>query len=112
MQFLSMREFSKTPGVALSRLALDGKAVLTNHGKPAALMINVDTENFEMVFDLVQEVERQISMVSVYSPTASSRERMEAYNRLMNFPRAKLPPDFDWKKERAEAIDERFNRID
>jgi hypothetical protein len=61
MQFLSMREFSKTPKTALSRLASEGKAVLTSNGKPAALMINVDAENFEMVFGIVQEAERRMS---------------------------------------------------
>ncbi|MDR3011893.1 MAG: hypothetical protein LBU70_01615 [Chitinispirillales bacterium] len=37
-------------------------------------------------------------------------EKQAAFERLMNFPRAKLPADFDYKKELAEARDERFNR--
>jgi hypothetical protein len=112
MQFLSMREFSKTPKTALSRLASEGKAVLTSNGKPAALMINVDAENFETVFGIVQEAERRMSGVRVYGNAASDKEREAALERLMNFPRAELPPDFDYKKEKLGAIDERFNRID
>jgi len=38
------------------------------------------------------------------------RKREEAFERLMNYPRVKVPDDFDYKKELAEARDERFNR--
>ncbi|MDR3335830.1 MAG: hypothetical protein LBT16_01375 [Treponema sp.] len=57
MQFLTIRELSKSPKTALSRLAEDGKAVLTNNGKPAAIMLNVDSENFERVFTFIQQAE-------------------------------------------------------
>jgi hypothetical protein len=43
--------------------------------------------------------------------TAVTQKRKEAFDRLMNFPRVKVPADFDYKKELAEARDERFNRI-
>jgi hypothetical protein len=105
MQFLTIREFSKAPKAALSKLAQDGKAVLTNNGKPAAIMINVNAESFERIFSLVQSVEKK-------PPYARDKEHAEAFERLMNFQRKKLPPDFDYKKERMEAIDERFGRID
>jgi hypothetical protein len=57
MQFLTIREFSKSPKAALSKLARDGKAVLTNNGKPTALMLNVDAENFERVFLFLRQAE-------------------------------------------------------
>jgi hypothetical protein len=57
MHFLTIRELSKSPKTALSKLAKDGKAVLTNNGKPAAIMLNVDSENFEKVFTFIQQVE-------------------------------------------------------
>jgi hypothetical protein len=57
MQFLTIRELSKSPKTALSKLAEDGKAVLTNNGKPAAIMFNVDSENFERVFTFIQQAE-------------------------------------------------------
>jgi Tat protein secretion system quality control protein TatD with DNase activity len=112
MQFLTIREFSKAPKVALSKLAQDGKAVLTNNGKPAALMITVNAESFEQVFNLVQQVEKLTPAVHIHPPALSGKERKEAFERLMNFPRKKLPPDFDYKKELMEAIDERFGPID
>jgi hypothetical protein len=55
MYFLTIRELSKSPKTALSKLAKDGKAVLTNNGKPAAIMLNVDSENFEKVFAFIQQ---------------------------------------------------------
>jgi len=108
MQFLTIREFSKSPKIALSRLAHDGKAVLTNNGKPTAIMLTVNTESFERVFNLVQEVEKH---TPIYHPDENDKERLEAFERLMKFPRKKIPPDFDYKKEYMEAIDERFDSI-
>jgi len=112
MQFLTMRELCKAPKAALSKLTRDGKAVLTSNGKPTALMLNIDEGSFERVFGIVQEVERQLTAVRVSNLNASDAERSEAFERLMNFPRVKLPADFDCKKELAEAIDERFNSVD
>ena len=111
MQFLSIREFSKAPKIALSKLANDGKAVLTNNGKPAAIMITVNTESFERVFNLVQEIEKRPLFTSIHPPSASEKERAEAFERLMKFKRKKAPPDFDYKKELMEAIDERSGSV-
>jgi len=112
MQFLTMRELCKAPKAALSKLTLDGKAVLTSNGKPAALMLNIDEGSFERVFGVVQEVERQLAAVRVSGLSVSDDERSAAFERLMSFPRVRLPADFDYKKELAEAIDERFNSVD
>ena len=38
MQFLTVRELSKSPKDTLTKLSKDGKAVLTNNGKPQALI--------------------------------------------------------------------------
>jgi len=99
MQFLSIREFSKAPKNALSKLANDGKAVLTNNGKPAAIMITVSPESFEQVFNLVQEIEKRPLLTSIHPPSADNKERTEAFERLMKFKRKKVPSDFNYKKE-------------
>ena len=112
MQFLTIREFSKSPKNALSKLSRDGKAVLTNNGKPAAIMLTVNTESFERVFNLIQEVEKRAPVAHVYPPVVNEKERLQAFERLMNFPRKKVPADFDYKKELLEAIDERYDNID
>jgi hypothetical protein len=111
MQFLTIREFSKAPKAALSKLAQDGKAVLTNNGKPAAIMITVNAESFERVFNLVQGVEKKASDGRFHIPNETGKEQFEAFERLMKFPK-RLPADFDYKKELMEAIDERFSAVD
>jgi len=108
MRFLSIREFNKSPKTVLSILARDGKAVLTNNGKPAAFMLNVDSENFERVFNLVNQAE---SRSSVIRPAADAKDRAEAYEKLLQFKRKKVPAGFDYKKELVEAIDGRFDRV-
>ena len=112
MLFLSIREFSKAPKEALSRLAKDGKAVLTSNGKPAAIMINANMENFEQVFSLVQEAEKKSAPVPKHIPQVSEQERNEAFERLMRFPRKPLPKNFNYKKALKEAVDERFGTVD
>ena len=111
MQFLTIREFNKAPKAALSRLAHDGKAVLTTNGKPAAIMFTVNTESFEQIFNLVQEVEKRSLVTSIHNSIINDNKRLKAFERLMKYPRKKVPPDFNYKKELMEAIDERFDYI-
>ena len=47
MEFISVRDFrnaTKDVWIALER---DGKVVITNNGKPKAIMLGVDSSNFE-----------------------------------------------------------------
>jgi Tat protein secretion system quality control protein TatD with DNase activity len=112
MQFLSIHEFGKAPQIAISKLTGDGKAVLTDHGKPAAIVITVDKESFERVFKLVKDIETCPSATRIHPPTISDEERAEAFERLMTFQRKKAPSRFNYKKELMEAIDERFGSVD
>ena len=57
MEFMTVRELSKSPKDTLTRLSKDGKAVLTNNGKPQALIIKVDGESFERTLSLLQKLE-------------------------------------------------------
>jgi hypothetical protein len=111
MLFLSIREFSKAPKEALARLARDGKAVLTSNGKPAAIMLNANAENFEQVFSLVEEAEKKALPPQVHVPQVSEQERNEAFERLMRFSRKPLPDNFNYKKALMEAVDERFGPV-
>jgi len=113
MLFLSIREFSKAPSAALSKLAQDEKAVLTNNGKPAAIVIPVNSESFERVYNQIREVEkREPAPAHLPYPVLDEKEREAAFERLLNMPKFKVPPDFDPKKELAEWRDERFGVID
>ena len=57
MEFMTVRELSKSPKDTLSKLSRDGKAVLTNNGKPQALIFKIDGESFERTLSLLQKLE-------------------------------------------------------
>ena len=57
MEFLTVRELSKSPKETLTRLSKDGKAVLTNNGKPQALIFKINGESFERTLSLLQKLE-------------------------------------------------------
>ena len=57
MQFLTVRELSKSPKETLLALEKDGKAVLTNNGKPKALLLKVDPDSFEKTLSILQKLE-------------------------------------------------------
>ena len=54
---MTVRELSKSPKDTLTRLSKDGKAVLTNNGKPQALIFKIDGESFEQTLSLLQKLE-------------------------------------------------------
>ncbi|MDR3365172.1 MAG: type II toxin-antitoxin system Phd/YefM family antitoxin [Clostridiales Family XIII bacterium] len=49
MNFLSMRELRTQTAAIKTMLSNDGSIVVTNNGKPAALMIDINEDNFEDV---------------------------------------------------------------
>ena len=57
MEFMTVRELSKSPKDTLTRLSRDGKAVLTNNGKPQALIFKIDGASFERTLSLLQKLE-------------------------------------------------------
>ena len=57
MQFLTIRELSKSPKEALIKLNEDRKAVITNNGKPQALIIKIDADNLEKTLSMLQKLE-------------------------------------------------------
>ena len=57
MQFVTVRELSKSPKEALAKLTGENKAVLTNNGKPQALIIKIDENSFEQTLSMLQKLE-------------------------------------------------------
>jgi hypothetical protein len=57
MEFVSVRELSKSPKLAFDKLTTDGKAVITNNGQPQAIMVKVDASSFESTLSLLQKLE-------------------------------------------------------
>jgi hypothetical protein len=48
---------SKSPKRAFTKLATDGKAVITNNGQPQALLVKVDASSFENTLSLLRKLE-------------------------------------------------------
>lgn len=57
MEFVSVRELSKSPKLAFDKLTTDGKAVITNNGQPQAIMVKVDASSFESTLSILQKLE-------------------------------------------------------
>jgi PHD/YefM family antitoxin component YafN of YafNO toxin-antitoxin module len=57
MEFVSVRELSKSPKAAFDKLTTDGKAVITNNGQPQAILVKVDAASFENTLSLLQKLE-------------------------------------------------------
>jgi PHD/YefM family antitoxin component YafN of YafNO toxin-antitoxin module len=57
MEFVSVRELSKSPKAAFDRLTADGKAVITNNGQPQAILVKVDASSFENTLSMLQKLE-------------------------------------------------------
>ena len=47
MEFISVRDFRNATKDTWAALERDGKVVITNNGKPKAIMLGVDADNFE-----------------------------------------------------------------
>ncbi|MDR1453694.1 MAG: hypothetical protein LBJ25_06970 [Candidatus Margulisbacteria bacterium] len=65
MQFLSIREFSRSPNGALAKLTKEGKAVLTNNGKPSAIMLKTDMADFEKTLAILEQLEFMQTVASL-----------------------------------------------
>ena len=58
MEFLTIREFTSSLRGSKEKLERNGKLVLTNNGKPMALMLKIGQTNFEEILKLAQQIEK------------------------------------------------------
>jgi len=65
MEFMTVRELSKSPKDTLAKLSKYGKAVLTNNGKPQALIIKIDGDRFEQTLSLWQKLEFMQNLIEM-----------------------------------------------
>jgi len=69
MQFYSVRDFRTQPKQIWDRLAQVHRLIITNNGKPTALMIDIDDDNLE---DVLSSVRQSMAM------RAANRLRLDA----------------------------------
>ncbi len=56
MNFYGMRELSNNTKSVMSTVAENGSAIITDNGKPTALVIGVTEDSFEMALAMVQQM--------------------------------------------------------
>ena len=87
-----MRDFRSKTANVWNRLKNDGKIVLTNNGKPMALMINIGDQDFESVLDSINQAEFARSVNNMRSVAAAggymTEEEIEAEIRAARADRA------------------------
>ena len=91
MEFVSIREFNSSPRTTQETLDRDGKLVLTNNGKPMALVFKVDSENFEETLSAVQKMEhdRFVSLKLAEAEEYAKRPDAIRYRRRDFFQKAR-----------------------
>ncbi|MDR3321660.1 MAG: hypothetical protein LBS93_04360 [Synergistaceae bacterium] len=57
MDYLTVRELRSTPKQVWGKLREQGKLVLTNNGKPVAIMVQVDGTNLDQKINLLEQAE-------------------------------------------------------
>lgn len=65
MNFYGIRELSNNTKGVLSTVAAGKKVIITDNGKPAALMLHLTEDNFEEMLMLAQRLEAQTALVDL-----------------------------------------------
>ena len=65
MEFITVRDFRSGTSNLWDRLERDGKMVITNNGRPTAIMINIANQDFEAVLDSINQAEFMRSVSSM-----------------------------------------------
>ena len=55
MEFLSVRDFRTSPRNTWKKLSQNGEIVITNNGKPTAIMLNIENGDFEEVLRTIRQ---------------------------------------------------------
>ena len=72
MNFYTVRDLRTTPKSIWDNLSSDGEVVITNNGKPTALLIDIADGGFEETVKAVRQAKAMISFNSMRQKAASS----------------------------------------
>ncbi len=82
MKFYSVRDLRTNSKSIWDTLSGDGEVVITNNGKPAALMLDISSDNFEMTLQAIRQAKAMIAFNNMRSHAAAdgfmSDEEIEA----------------------------------
>lgn len=65
MKFFSVRDFRTNSSKIWSNLKADGEAIVTNNGKPNAILINVNEDNFEETLRAIRQAKGMMAFNSM-----------------------------------------------
>ena len=65
MNFYSVRDLRTTPKTIWENLAVDGEAVITNNGKPTAILVDIADGDFEETLKAVRQAKATIAFNSM-----------------------------------------------
>lgn len=71
MNFYAVRDLRTTPKSIWDNLAADGEVVITNNGKPTAIMIDISDGSFEETLRAVRQAKAMIAFNSMRTKVAS-----------------------------------------
>lgn len=82
MEFYTVRDFRTTPKTIWENLSANGEVVITNNGKPTALLLDITDGNLEETLKAVRQAKAMIAFNSMRIKAAESgfmdEERIEA----------------------------------
>lgn len=70
MNFYSIRDLRTKSKSIWASLKENGQAIITNNGKPAALMIDISEENFEVTIQAIRQAKAMIAFNNMHSRAA------------------------------------------
>lgn len=71
MNFYGVRELSNNTKTVLSSVSRGKKAIITDNGKPTAIMLGITEDTFEQVLSLVQRMEGLTALSLLQQQSAS-----------------------------------------
>jgi len=71
MNFYTARDLRTMPKNIWDTLSADGEVIITNNGKPTALMLNISETNFDEVVKAVRQAKAMIAFNSMRAKAAT-----------------------------------------
>ena len=71
MKFYSIRDLRNDSKNMWASLKYNGEAIITNNGKPAALMLDISEDNFEVMMQAVSQAKAMIAFNNMRSRVAA-----------------------------------------
>lgn len=72
MDFYTVRDLRNTPKSIWEKLSADGEVVITNNGKPSALLVDLADGGFEETVKAVRQAKAMIAFNSMRSKAAAA----------------------------------------